>query len=1505
MPMVRFVTQSSGTYRDVPGEDDAVIPRESNAEKHTMAMIYQQATAASMAISGRGSVGRNDHATNPVPPSVDRRFEKYAPDSAQQQQHRGVPLASTLNKSALTKVQHYVMASRMARQQDEMQKAALKAQQQTKARPPLPLPPPQQMVVRKQRVITPEMVARRPVESKHNIMMRSRHNTCNDSVSNSVVSDSTNQIENTKKACAQRKRDEIHCRSTMERNANMGVSTPAALAQLVAALSVSSSNTKAKDNESRSTTVATNLPSNDSPSAKNTSSPLVNDEFKRSLSTKSDVSGFSIITEEEEITRKPSLPRSKHAGVGDDKNFINCKTNGVNNEKADIQIPMKKGSPKDAKNSIDSQTNGVISNINSKASNLIPKKSESPRRSAQLKVDTDMESTQPTVPKDDKNSIDSQADGVNSNINSKASNLIPKKSESPKRTAQLKVDTDRVSSPILLSTKSNLSKDSLVTEAEIDLQLSSPRDNNPFLQENNKSIGHKSDGASGSINYVTNDLISKKKQPPKGSTQLKVVTQLQPAQPSSILSPVWKEDIETQLPLLSLEPQIPFQPVTNVESNYGADDSEDGKDDDASGDYGEESESSPKVSSLDSAKLIGGGDYSDKENHMKFDTKSNKKIHLRVTPPDKSCAKEMDRVTLPGDNSKDSMKMMVPKMSTLLDRKSKASEDAREYAAEEEEEYRVGEDDAVSDEPKETNQAQRYSTTPPKKSRLLGKKSKDSKKMIPKKTTLLGRKSKASEDAREYAAEEEEEYFVDEVDAVSDEPEETNRAQRYSTTPPKRSRLLGKNSKDSKMMVPKKSSLLGRKSKLIEDEKEYVVEEEEEYFVDEDDAVSDEPKETNQAQRNSRTPPKRSRLLGKNSKDSKNIVPKKTILLDKKSKVIEDERAHATEEEEEYFVDEDDAVSDEPEESNQVQRYRYSIAPPKRSRLLGKNSKDPKKILVPKKTTLLGRKSKVIEEEREYVAEKEEVYRVNGDDEMRDEPEETNQLERYEEESPGDSFSSSMKSTLSKAEYISVDSSITMDQYVFAQKAGVLTRTASLVKNPGRTIFNRTRSKAEKEGEELMKGMRHGMTIARADNRKKEHFSSISNPVKDEDCTPDSEELVYGITTKVLDNNVMLNNNLVYDGDSMYEDNTDFIPKTVATKSRGAINSGTQTRMNEHGISYPIIRNVSSGIKELSSFLSLKETATQTSTDQFIAPIISFTSPAEIATGDDFVLPPPTYGPEIIKSEVGTVSHLMESLALCGAKVCMGTSNAMLSCADSCSDDPQGRKMTVLSPRHNVAPVHIVRQSIPPPEIPPQRCAVIPSCYNSNSEPQPLSNSNNTDQEVAGIFTRAFAMALNGMNNGESDKETTRERESPRKQQNTESPQPYLGQHANEPDKLDDFLSVDGMFMSPNRQHGRHPPTVPHKIAVKPKKRRHAAGMNEIGHHAALSPRKSKKPVQKDEMKNCVSWSDQMDNLGQDLTRTNSLVRASSNGSRTGKSKGVRGFFNRMGNMKIGFTYEV
>ena len=58
------------------------------------------------------------------------------------------------------------------------------------------------------------------------------------------------------------------------------------------------------------------------------------------------------------------------------------------------------------------------------------------------------------------------------------------------------------------------------------------------------------------------------------------------------------------------------------------------------------------------------------------------------------------------------------------------------------------------------------------------------------------------------------------------------------------------------------------------------------------------------------------------------------------------------------------------------------------SLLLGKKYKDSAKT-IPKRSTLLGKTTKVIEEEREYAPEEEELYWSDDEKDVRDEPEET------------------------------------------------------------------------------------------------------------------------------------------------------------------------------------------------------------------------------------------------------------------------------------------------------------------------------------------------------------------------------------------------------------------------------------------------------------------------------------------------------------------------------------
>ena len=315
--------------------DDAALLRTDTIDKQTTTMICQQ--AGGNGVSGDGG---NKYLI-PSPPSLDRRFQQQ---QVQQQQKREGRPPSITNKSVLTKVQNYIMESKLARDQEDMHQA----QQAQNTRPPLPLP--QQAVVQKPRIITPEMLARRPVELKQNIMMRSRHHKSGtDSVSNSVTTDSTEHIQNTKKASAQRKRDTMNQhQSMMGRSENAGDyvnmncrvgdnhgnkslhNKQETLTNLVTPLSVNEGGRSKEVDFKRSSldSVTDNpllLPDCVAP-ANFGSVPQAAKEFKRSLSLKSDSTKDSLVTEAE-IVHQVSSPSET--------------TNGVIDFKADARIDSK------------------------------------------------------------------------------------------------------------------------------------------------------------------------------------------------------------------------------------------------------------------------------------------------------------------------------------------------------------------------------------------------------------------------------------------------------------------------------------------------------------------------------------------------------------------------------------------------------------------------------------------------------------------------------------------------------------------------------------------------------------------------------------------------------------------------------------------------------------------------------------------------------------------------------------------------------------------------------------------------------------------------------------------------------------------------------------------------------------------------------------------------------------------------------------------------------------
>ena len=448
-----------------------------------------------------------------------------------------------------------------------------------------------------------------------------------------------------------------------------------------------------------------------------------------------------------------------------------------------------------------------------------------------------------------------------------------------------------------------------------------------------------------------------------------------------------------------------------------------------------------------------------------------------------------------------------------------------------------------------------------------------------------------------------------------------------------------------------------------------------------------------------------------------------------------------------------------------------------------------------------------------------------------------------------------------------------------------------------------------------MKSIKQGMTVARADNRKRESYTPSVTPIQADACTPDTDELckinnnwtksdpgIHEIVVvrkrSVKDDYDMRYNDLELGGDSMYEDDTDFVIKNIMspTNKRSKMQDmESQTQMKEDP--YPVIRNSSPG-RQVSFSSVLTENATQTSPDGHFTTTNNAapTSPVEACEevdDDIFVIQSPI--PVTTRNQIGSLGHLMESFALCGAKACMGSGKAMLSCVDSCNDEPP-KTVDGYQSRQYAAPGNLQRTMTPPLD---PRCRILPSSIKPSSYSKNKSEHlPNAEQDMEGIFTRAFAIALDKTNSGGNDESLLKKfpATSPNynlekqmlKEQDFLSLKRQVNQNMKKPDKHGDFMSVDGKFVS--REHlNDYSNDVPNKIAVKPKSRRHAIEINEeIQDHEEDEPRPS---------------SDQIDKM-RELTRTNSLKRNSSSGSK-GKTRGVRKFFNKLSRLRVGFVYEV
>ena len=554
-----------------------------------------------------------------------------------------------------------------------------------------------------------------------------------------------------------------------------------------------------------------------------------------------------------------------------------------------------------------------------------------------------------------------------------------------------------------------------------------------------------------------------------------------------------------------------------------------------------------------------------------------------------------------------------------------------------------------------------------------------------------------------------------------------------------------------------------------------------------------------------------------------------------------------------------------------------------------------------------------------------------------------------------------MKSTLSDADFFSVESPITTDSEAFNYKPGVFKRTASLVKNPALTLRHRatTTRDGHKADEQLMKRMKHGRHVARVDNRKKERAHRLPPPAKihkkkqhqkkekkDDDTDIKSEEMdqvqqllaqddtieiekvvVQDDTLEEKDNKdvVVVDNEIIEVDDGIIEDKahdvacganslieeTDVLLEPTGTfeaiefqehqyqvrfqASGISVDSSTQRRMNEHLNPTPkappsVIRTVSS--TGMISMAPSKEMATQTSADQYVDhvdvnPVVTLTESNVGSSTRRNVSTANT-------SEVGSFSHMMESMGLFGAQVCLGSSKFMVNCADSCSDNPKGPKKAA---ERLVSIDSDVVDRLSPRSAEPRGCGIMAS----NKDPE---------EEAAGIFTRALAIALKshcqpdggegGLDEsarsvGVMPKQHHHEYEYEEDEEDDQVSLPQQRNHRHvkkkQRHKLDSSNtiyaeSIDGRFV-PMNQHKRKK-RVPRNIAVKPKTKKqpthHRQEMLQQ-HHEVESEESSAPQDQRKGYEETI-----------ELTRTTSSK---------GKKKGIKGFLNKLSKVRLGLLYEV
>jgi len=539
---------------------------------------------------------------------------------------------------------------------------------------------------------------------------------------------------------------------------------------------------------------------------------------------------------------------------------------------------------------------------------------------------------------------------------------------------------------------------------------------------------------------------------------------------------------------------------------------------------------------------------------------------------------------------------------------------------------------------------------------------------------------------------------------------------------------------------------------------------------------------------------------------------------------------------------------------------------------------------------------------------------------------------REEDTSCGGSLA--MKSTLSNAEFLSVQSSITTDQEAFKCKPNksvadgalngpnIIKRTGSLVKNPALAIRANSRGLAAREEMNLERHVKQGKNAARVHSRKKEswsekvnenYFKSYNHPRVDLDSKEenlyDHDEVTSSSTsakseigaTPCQDNS----SSAAFDPPDEDEDVKETSQAEDAKETNQAVQSSidpapdtTLVKKTLHvpliedtrEISYAVSMGESMYVDNLTSKVTHKPPLqTVPVPDQRVQKVhfrgVDLSQKSDQATGNNSVLveengdefivretppisvvrtlarekrvrakvsnPPaetqlrrvasnniatqtnievPRVSSELhrVPSHVapqqyaakessgsGSLANVFESVALCSANMCMGSGRAMMACADTCSDSPNGcsRKYEVADETNYAASQNILYNT---QRIGTQQADCIFRTPNTSVD--------DAEKVAEGIYTKALTLAIQQQLSGQLtvEEQSTRSRELPHRGVwgDTGSIESGFVPASNLKQKrVEDYESIDGRCVPVSRLKRDKYSNVPMNIDVRGKSR--------------------------------------------------------------------------------------